>query len=356
VTSSTPSALAPRRRRAAFAAAAIALAVLVPVATLLAVDVYLHRKYSRSAGYNVWGYRGPIAGAKASKEYRVVMLGGSTAYGYGVNAGEAIPAVLERDLAGRSPRPVRVINLAYNNEGAYSFVYTLRDYAYLDYDLVILYEGYNDMTMPARPNLSVFRHESPVFRLTGYLPIFPIVFKEKAAAMLHGGDAGALYRDSDKTVFRPGLAARVAAGALQATAEAGSAAERGLGHVATEPARAIRDSGRTGCSEDWRHYCEPMRMAIEHALDRGKQVIVVTQPYLWLEDKSHERHVDQQTELAGMMTRLFASNPRVQYVNFGRLVDTRDTALSFDGMHLTPDGNRRVAAAFVAPVLRMVNR
>jgi len=97
-------------------------------------------------------------------------------------------------------------------------------------------------------------------------------------------------------------------------------------------------------------------MAIEQALDRGKQVIVVTQPYVWLEGKSHERHVDQQTELAGMMTRLYASNRRVQYVNFGQVVDTRDTALSFDGMHLTPDGNRRVAAAFVAPVLRMVNR
>jgi len=356
VTSFTPTAPTSRRRRAAFAAAAILLALLVPAATLLAVDVYLHRKYSRSAGYNVWGYRGPIAGAKAPNEYRAVMLGGSTAYGYGVIADEAIPAVLERDLAGRSPRPVRVINLAYNNEGAYSFVYTLRDYAYLGYDLVILYEGYNDLTMPARPNLSVFRHESPVFRLTGYLPIFPIVFKEKAAAMLHGGDAGALYRDSEKTVFRPGLAARIAAGALRTTAEAGSAAERGLGHVATEPARAIRDSGRTGCSDRWRHYCEPIRMAIEYAVDRGKPVIVVTQPYLWLEDKSHSRHAEQQAELAGMMTRLYASNPRVQHLNFGRLVDTRDTALSFDGMHLTPDGNRRVAAALVEPVLRMVSR
>ena len=37
------------------------------------------------------------------------------------------------------------MNLAYNNEGAYSFRFTLGDYLYLDYDLAILYEGYNDL-------------------------------------------------------------------------------------------------------------------------------------------------------------------------------------------------------------------
>ena len=37
------------------------------------------------------------------------------------------------------------MNLGYNNEGAYSFRATLEDYAWLDYDLALLYEGYNDM-------------------------------------------------------------------------------------------------------------------------------------------------------------------------------------------------------------------
>ena len=91
-----------------------------------------------------------------------------------------------------------VINLAYNNEGAYSFKPTLDDYRSLDYDLALLYEGYNDLLASVRPNVAVFRHDSPVFRLTGYLPIFPIIFKEKAAAMLNGGDAGAFYRQRRK--------------------------------------------------------------------------------------------------------------------------------------------------------------
>src|SRR5947199_5443951 len=114
---------------------------------LLVVDIYLHRKYQTSAGFNVWGYRGPAAGRKGKTEYRVVMVGGSSAYGYGVKWDQAIPARLEQYLAKAAPagRTFRVINLAYNNEGAYSFAVTLKDYDYLDYDLVCLYEGYNDL-------------------------------------------------------------------------------------------------------------------------------------------------------------------------------------------------------------------
>ena len=70
-----------RRRRILFAFAAIAIAAAVTMALLIALDVYLHRKFERSAGFNVWGYRGPVAARKQPGEYRVVMLGGSTAYG-----------------------------------------------------------------------------------------------------------------------------------------------------------------------------------------------------------------------------------------------------------------------------------
>jgi hypothetical protein len=87
------------------------------------------------------------------------MLGGSSAYGYGTTWDKAIPAILERRLAGRNAGPFRkfgVINLGYNNEGAYSFTFTLKDYQSLDYDLVCLYEGYNDVLGDWRaPNLSV---------------------------------------------------------------------------------------------------------------------------------------------------------------------------------------------------------
>ena len=83
------------------------MALSVSFLGLLAVDVYLHGKFEKSAGFNVWGYRGPAVGRKGADEYRVVILGGSSAYGYGTNWDEAIPAALERQLAGRSVGPYR---------------------------------------------------------------------------------------------------------------------------------------------------------------------------------------------------------------------------------------------------------
>ena len=335
-----------------FAAAAIALTLLVTFAGLLATDIYLHRKYERSAGFNIWGYRGPTVGRKQPGEYRVAVLGGSTAYGYGVEWSEAIPASLEQQLGQRREGgPYKAVNLGYNNEGAFSFAFTLKDYEKLQYDLVCLYEGYNDMmSNPEKPNTSVFRHDSPVFRLIGYLPIFPVVFKEKAAVML-GGNINAAYRPGDQTVFRPGLATKASAEVLAAVGEVSASLERQLGRVVAESPRQIPDSGSSGCKYPWATYCRSMSSAIEYALARNRQVLVVTQPYKL--GFLRERHMDQQHELVSMLERQFANERRVRYVNLGEAVDLADPRLSFDGMHLTAAGNRLVAAALVAPVLEM---
>ena len=341
-----------RRRRRVFAGAAMALALLTACAGLLATDVYLHRKYEKSGGFNVWGYRGPAVGRKEPGEYRITVLGGSTAYGYGVEWNEAIPALLAQRLgAYRDGGPYTVVNLGYNNEGAHSFAFTLKDYDSLQYDLACLYEGYNDMMGdPRGPNLSVFRHDSPVFRLTGYLPIFPIVFKEKAAAML-SGDTDTAYWPSNKTVFRPGLATKATAEVLATAGEFSQSLERQLGRVIAESPRQIADAGSSLCKYPWAEYCHSMSSAIEYALTRNRQVMVVTQPYAL--GTLRERHLDQQHELVGMLERRFAGDRRVRYVNLGEAVDLVDPRLSFDRMHLTGAGNAAIAAALAAPVQEM---
>ena len=343
-----------RRKRFVFALIAVSVPFVLIASALAAIDVYLHQRFARTGGFNVWGYRGPIAPRKALSEYRVVMVGGSTVFGYGVTWDEAIPRLLERDLLARSPDRFSVVNLGYNNEGAYSFAFTLRDYQYLKYDLAILYEGYNDMMGDARnPNLSVFRHDSPVFRLTGYLPIFPIVFREKAAVMLTGS-AASMYPDghAERTVFRPRLGARASAGILNATADIGESLGRQLDKVTAEAPRVIEHADRTGCKQPWREYCRSVERAVQISLDINQQVLVVTQPHLPRPDL-RARHVDQQRELAQMVARRFASDPRVGYVNLGSALALSDPALTFDGMHLNQAGNQMVADALVDPVLQM---
>jgi lysophospholipase L1-like esterase len=346
-----------RRRQVAIVTAAFGLAAALSSAALLAGDIYLHGRYERSAGFNVWGYRGPAAGRKKPNEYRVIVLGGSTAYGYGVPRDEAMPSVLERELRAQVQSPiVTVLNLAYNNEGAYSFKPTLADYDWLNADLVLLYEGYNDLMAGGRPNVQVFRHDSPVFRLTGYMPIFPIIFKEKAAAMLNGGDASALYRQDKKTVFHANLTTKAAAGVLDTTASVARSLEAQLDHVTAEPIHHIDDDGSTGCSETWRSYCRSIAVAIEFARQRGRQVIVVTQPYLANEARIRARHVDQQTAMRAMVGRQFGSDPDVRSVDLGDLINLEDPALAFDHVHLTARGNTQLVSGLTGPVIEMAAR
>ena len=85
-----------RKKRVLFALLAITLALVVAISALLALDIYAHHRLSTSGGLNVWGYRGPTVGRKKSGERRVVVVGGSTAFGYGVTWPQAFPTYLQR--------------------------------------------------------------------------------------------------------------------------------------------------------------------------------------------------------------------------------------------------------------------
>ena len=345
-----------RRKRLLFALSAVALVFLVTTASLLAVDIYLHRRYQKSSMVNVWGYRGPVLGRKQPGELRIAFLGGSTAFGYGVNWDEAIPAQLENRLNAHLPAGasrVSVANLGFNSEGAFSFVFTIDDYRYLNDDIVCLYEGYNDMMGdPANPNTSVFRHDSTIFRATGYMPIFPLIFREKAAALRFGGDVNALYRSvrgqETRTMFRPGLANRTAAGALDASAAITESLERQVARIKQEPRRRIVGGETTGCRPPWGEYCKSVLTAVDRVLALGKRVMVISQPHL--PGHLRERHADQQTTMVAELKRRYRDNVRVAYTNMGDALDINDPAMAYDGMHLTVAGNARVAEWLVEPV------
>jgi hypothetical protein len=339
-----------RRKLVVFSTMTVLLALVGSTAVLLAVDIYLHRKIERSGGVNVWGYRGAVLGDKAEREYRVAVLGGSSAYGYGVLWNESFPYVLEQALNTHADtgKTYRVANLGYPNEAAYSFRFTMEDYEYLDFDMYVLYEGYNDLG--DEPRYQVYRHESQVFRFTGYLPVFPVIFREKAFAMLNGGDIAQGYREMlnqpKQTVFQPGMATQVGAAALKIAAETAESLERQLGKLTTSPSELQQIVPSAGCSQRWQHYCGAQQVAVAAARAKGRAVLVVSQPYI------SDKHVDQQRSLMGMIQQHFAGDPGVAVAAMPH-VDLRDPAIAFDGMHLTAVGNRQVAEALVRPVLEL---
>jgi len=252
----------------------------------------------------------------------VAVLGGSTTWGFGLRAGESFPAQLEQILAHdqpAGPQTIRVLNLGFNNEGAYSFTQTLNDYEYLDPDLVILYSGYNDLN---GPNYYNFRHRSPLFAWTGYLPLLPSLTLDKLSVWKQQ-----LTGANEKPVFTPpNLDRRPDASGLRQRLDAQS-----------EP--SPRNSDPALCSPQWQFYCDRVNATAAMALAKGKRVLVVTEPYI------SDTHVEQQTELESMLAARFAKEPRLRYVNLGPLIDLRDPSLCWDGMHLTTEGNRQIAAA-----------
>src|SRR5258708_13108417 len=133
-------------RRIAIKGATTVVSTALVISILLVADLYLHHKY----GINLWGYRGPAVGQKQPGEKRIVVLGGSTAWGFGLSVGQDFPGQLQRRFAERSrtegSASIQILNLASNSEGAYSFRYTLQDYDYLDYDVVVLYTAYNNLS------------------------------------------------------------------------------------------------------------------------------------------------------------------------------------------------------------------
>jgi hypothetical protein len=314
--------------RRAFAIIAMALAVILSCAILIGLDVYEHARLARYAALNVWGYRGPVAGRKRNGERRLVAIGGSTVLGLGLPWNEAFPAQLENRLRAGG-REASVVNLGVDGENAFAFASTVRDYAYLGYDGVIFYEGYNNLlgTMPF-----AIRHGSWVFRASGYWPILPTAISEKVLLWRYHGDLNAAYADQKKTVFRP-LEGDVA-GALQ----------QQIGTLTGPP----RERDVPACEDRWAAYCDAMAAAISSARARPAQVLVVTQPYI------SDAHVEQQNSLRAMLRTRFGGDSGVRYLNLGQLIDLTDRSFAYDGMHLTQRGNAIVADRLLAPATALL--
>ena len=287
------------------------------------------------------------------------MLGGSTVFGYGVAWDETISASLERLLSARMPgRKVSVVNLGLIGEGVYSFLPSLQDFEDLQIDIVCLYEGYNDLLGDQRPNIDLIRHESTVFRLTGYFPVLPLVIWEKFMAMRFGTVDAAYERDRERqrlqgAVFHPNAAQRTAGAALKAASDLSQALGRQLESLAAEePSKEA--SGKSGCAAPWAHYCDFVYAAVEYATTRGKSVVLGKQPLLTTVP-GHDRQADQQRALADLYARVFSKDPRVRLVDFSTAINLGDEKLAFDGMHLTPPGNEIIAQGLLTPVMELAN-
>jgi hypothetical protein len=109
-----------------------------------------HERYQNGAVamFNAAGYRGPIVDtAKPPGTYRILLLGGSTTFGYGVNDDDTIDAHMRRLLPARYPGLCfDVVNLALGGYDSYQDYERMRvDGTRFIPDLVVINSGINDV-------------------------------------------------------------------------------------------------------------------------------------------------------------------------------------------------------------------
>ena len=101
-------------------------ALVIGALFVVALDIRAHTRVEELGGVNIWGYRGDVASAKRADETRVLALGGSTTFGYGLPWDQSWPYYLnERIGVDRRTRgyktPVSVVNLGIPADTARTF-------------------------------------------------------------------------------------------------------------------------------------------------------------------------------------------------------------------------------------------
>ena len=312
------------------------IVIIISVGLVIPIDMFYHKKFMQHHGLNYKGYRGMVVGKKKDNEVRIVVVGGSCAFGYGVHYNEALPFKLEeelreyRDSKGINKK-VTVINLAYNVEGAYAFYLNLKDFLYLDYDYVIFYSGYNDLGIG---NVVVYRHSNPIFRMFKYMPILPLIMQEKKMVLESGGRLNDAYLGK-KIVFTPNRTEQIEINILDRSLKVYNQFENFANRV-NKFVGSEFDMEKEK-NDKWAWYKHYMEKAIDFALAQKKKVIVIAQPYI------SDSHILQQESLRSMLNDKYKNNPNLLYVDLSNALPLKNEELAFDGMHFTDKGCKKMA-------------
>jgi lysophospholipase L1-like esterase len=277
------------------------------------------------------GDRGPeVSIAKPPGTYRVVLLGGSTTHGYGVDNHDTIDAHMRDILQERFPeRQFEVVNLAFGGYDSYQVYERLRvDALPLQPDLVVINSGINDvrnsvfsaLTVPDKRTLSweanfeVQRREAAEggpslwtrFTHHSYLARLPSYFRYRLRI------PGVVQRN--QTTLPKPSAIEYFATNIRGAAEL--ALQAGANVILSTPASSL-----------------PTRYEPTDTSTRGYWVIdaATTEAY-------RERLGDRMRKIAESL----GPEGAVPYVQFNLPPN-----LFLDDCHLTTEGNRRVASTWV---------
>ena len=257
-------------------------------------------------GVNQWGYRDEARGHKEPGEIRVVIVGGSAAFEAGTVFSDTLASQLLFELQ-RAGSPAKqeysVVNVSEPRVSADSYAQALRHYAFLDPDVICVYDGY-DVLGGVPPHS---RQRSSLFQAAGYLPILP--------ARVFG--VSPWMSDPDGGV----------ADALQ---------EGGAADV------------DVSCAGASRAYCAAMADTVRVALDEPRPIVVVSPPAV------SARHLAQQQSLGASLGDAFGRDPRFRYLDLTAATNLKDHTKSPDGVRRTVLGTHEVVQPLSEALLKWI--
>ncbi len=274
------------------------------VSGLVLSDYFLH------GYYNTEGYRGEQLEEKKPGEYRVACFGGSTTFGFWVEAEEAWPAQLNKDLQNKGS--YSVANLGANNQGIYGISYDIKNYEYLNYDMAVIYNGETDRDPRILSDFN-FRGDDLFFEAFGYKTILGFYIKEAIRRVTP------VQQNDSVPVFQKGMSGD--------SIKNNVSAYYAVFNKEAEKMLAAREL-------PYQLYIEQLDEVLAYLVQKKIRTVLVCQPGAY--------HSIQQQKVRQLLQAKYSG--KVEYINLSELF-TDINKVSFDGMHLTKEGNRVVAEA-----------
>lgn len=297
----------------ALASEAGALAVML----MIVADQFAHTRVQAMAGVNSWGYRGAVAPMKAAGEIRIAVIGGDHAFGWGVAPEETtaayLRAVISRRLAANDRATTSAMNLGALGLPARAYADRIAHYAYLAPDVICLYIDLADRNDGA----ILPPGDSTITALTGYVPMLPLLLRDKGRAMTMAGNEIA------------GSAVGAFGGLLRNT-------DLALHSWVSRPVPASTTRR------------EALRLALDAALAWARAVVtVVPMPVAPSEWPAHRDAMD-------LFTARAAIDPRLRTVDLSTIDRLSDPQLRLDGYNLGAAGQSLAANAIAPDVFKAI--
>lgn len=321
----------------------------------------LHYFNGTTASTNALAYRGPeVSIARPAGTIRILLFGGSTTHGYGVNDDQTIDAYMRTLLPAAYPgRHFEVVNLALDGYDTYQILQRLQsDGLRLQPNIVILNVGINDVRSAWYPNL---RDADP--RTLIWADVLDRLVAEQARG---GPTLWSRVKHYSYLARVPGYINEQLRRRREINArKVRTAADSAAGARPTAAAKGTSGTSGPPYPDAANFFERHVRQSVALSLQNGAAVLLSTPPSAlrsyaptatseqnyWVWDAKTTQ--DYRDELARRLRLIEADEHRegqpVRYV-------TPSVPLPFflDDCHLKPDGNRSVAASFVEAIAPLI--